>query len=253
VLPDYYAILGVEPVAEAAVIYRAYRRQAAARHPDHGGSHEQMVLVNEAWGILSNPQTRARYDEARRQAASAQARQLAARDTETARQTSANYPRQWAEFEDWLNSLAADIAQAEYGTVHGHYGTTWPTAKNSRSGSLFIWGGGIIGFALGVAFFLIATKKWEMRMFHGTLLASIVLACCGAWIGSWLHRMIHSLVRPRQKTTAGKRRVGASPPVPIVIRCPSCTQQIRLPKVAQPLAVTCPQCRYKFDLPASRL
>lgn len=252
-LPDYYAILRVEPAADAATIYRAYRRQASTCHPDHGGSHDQMVLVNEAWCILSNPQTRARYDEARRQAASSQAQQMAARDAEAARQTSANYPRQWAEFEDWLNIVSADFARAEYGTVHGHYGTTWPTAKNSRSGSLFIWGGGVIGFALGLALFLTTTKKWEMRMFHGTLLVSIFLACCGAWIGSGLHRMVHSLVRPRYKTTAERRRALASPPASIIVRCPSCTQQIRLPKIAQPLAVICPHCRHQFDLPASRL
>ncbi|NJR63308.1 MAG: J domain-containing protein [Cyanobacteria bacterium CRU_2_1] len=25
-------------------------------HPDRGGSHEQMVLLNEAWEILSDPE-----------------------------------------------------------------------------------------------------------------------------------------------------------------------------------------------------
>lgn len=251
-LADYYAILGVAPEADAATIYRAYRRQAAVSHPDHGGSHQQMVLVNEAWGILSNHQARARYDEARRRASSAEARQLAAQDAEAVRQASADYPREWSEFEQWLNTLAADFARAEYGTVHGSYGTTWPTSKNSRSGTLFIWVGGIAGLALGATFFFMTTNKWHMQAFTSALLASSFFACGGAWIGSWIHRTVHSLVCPRRSTAPGKRRAGA-PPISIVIRCPSCAQRIRLPKVAQPLAVTCPQCRYGFDLPASQL
>ena len=62
---DYYRILQINPDANIETIKKAYRRRALECHPDRGGSHEQMVLVNEAWGILSNPITRANYDAAR--------------------------------------------------------------------------------------------------------------------------------------------------------------------------------------------
>jgi curved DNA-binding protein CbpA len=65
---DYYAILQVHPLAHAEVIKRAYHAilGVLGAHPDHGGSHEYAVLVNEAYAVLSNPELRHVYDVARR-------------------------------------------------------------------------------------------------------------------------------------------------------------------------------------------
>jgi curved DNA-binding protein CbpA len=51
---DYYKILQINPDANIETIKTAYRSRALVCHPDRGGSHEQMVLVNEAFQILSN-------------------------------------------------------------------------------------------------------------------------------------------------------------------------------------------------------
>lgn len=45
----WWEVLGCGPDATLASAQAAYRRAAAAAHPDRGGSHERMVAVNAAW------------------------------------------------------------------------------------------------------------------------------------------------------------------------------------------------------------
>ena len=63
---DYYGELGVRPDASAEEIDRAYRSAARKRHPDGGGSEEDMKSLNEAHDILSDGETRKAYDLERR-------------------------------------------------------------------------------------------------------------------------------------------------------------------------------------------
>ncbi|MHB9026761.1 MAG: J domain-containing protein [Armatimonadota bacterium] len=72
---DYYEILQVHPRAHQEVIKRAYRTivRLLQAHPDLGGSHEEAIRVNEAYQILSHPDTRQAYDAAREQRRQAQA------------------------------------------------------------------------------------------------------------------------------------------------------------------------------------
>lgn len=63
---DYYRVLGVNEEASKRDVDRAYRSQARKRHPDGGGSDEEMKSLNEARAILSDPDTRAAYDAERR-------------------------------------------------------------------------------------------------------------------------------------------------------------------------------------------
>ena len=65
-LKDYYRILGVAETATAEDIKAAYRAQAMKWHPDRNPDKDttsQMKDVNEAYSILSNPQSRLRYDK----------------------------------------------------------------------------------------------------------------------------------------------------------------------------------------------
>ena len=48
------ATLGLPATFSAHDLKRAYRRTASINHPDRGGSTERMVLVNEAYAVLSN-------------------------------------------------------------------------------------------------------------------------------------------------------------------------------------------------------
>lgn len=62
---DYYRVLGVSEDASEDDLDRAYRGEARKRHPDGGGSEEEMKSLNEAHDILSDPETRKAYDAER--------------------------------------------------------------------------------------------------------------------------------------------------------------------------------------------
>jgi hypothetical protein len=61
-----YALLGAAPDASSDALRAAYRRRAAALHPDRAegdtAAHAAMVALNAAWAVLSDPDRRAGYD-----------------------------------------------------------------------------------------------------------------------------------------------------------------------------------------------
>ena len=63
---DYYAIIGAREEDSAREIERLYKRQAHKRHPDRGGTEEEMKTLNEAYRVLRDAETRSHYDLQRR-------------------------------------------------------------------------------------------------------------------------------------------------------------------------------------------
>jgi molecular chaperone DnaJ len=64
-MADYYEVLGVSRDADKEEIKRSYRRLARKYHPDvnkEPGAEERFKEINRAYEILSEPDTRARYD-----------------------------------------------------------------------------------------------------------------------------------------------------------------------------------------------
>ena len=59
---DYYAVLGADETTTRSEIERLYKRLAARRHPDKGGTEEEMKSLNEAYRVLKDPHTRNEYD-----------------------------------------------------------------------------------------------------------------------------------------------------------------------------------------------
>src|ERR687894_2541397 len=66
---DFYAELGVSSTASAEDIKRAYRKLARKLHPDANPgdtrAEARFKAVSEAYGVLSDPDKRKQYDEAR--------------------------------------------------------------------------------------------------------------------------------------------------------------------------------------------
>ena len=63
---DYYDILGVDRNASKEDLKTAYRRLARKYHPDvnkEPGAEEQFKEINRAYEVLSEPETRSRYDQ----------------------------------------------------------------------------------------------------------------------------------------------------------------------------------------------
>lgn len=62
---DYYGLLGADESTPAKDLDRLYKRMAAQRHPDKGGSEEEMKALNEAYRVLRNVETKRDYDAQR--------------------------------------------------------------------------------------------------------------------------------------------------------------------------------------------
>jgi len=63
---DYYRVLGVKEDASKDDLDRAYRVEARKRHPDGGGSEEEMKALNVFYNNLTATETRRAYDAERR-------------------------------------------------------------------------------------------------------------------------------------------------------------------------------------------
>jgi molecular chaperone DnaJ len=65
-MADYYDLLGVSRDADAETLKRSYRRLARQYHPDINkdpGAEDKFKEIGRAYEVLSDPQTRARYDQ----------------------------------------------------------------------------------------------------------------------------------------------------------------------------------------------
>ena len=63
---DYYAILGADENSSPRDIERLYKRLARKRHPDRGGTDDEMKVLNEAYRVLREHSSRKSYDAERR-------------------------------------------------------------------------------------------------------------------------------------------------------------------------------------------
>lgn len=61
-LTDHYRLLQVRRDASPKVITAAYKRLMKDAHPDHGGDAEYAKRLNVAYEVLSDAESRRRYD-----------------------------------------------------------------------------------------------------------------------------------------------------------------------------------------------
>ena len=62
---NYYQVLGASRNASRREIESLYKRLAHQRHPDRGGSEEEMKALNEAYRVLHDDEVRKEYDAQR--------------------------------------------------------------------------------------------------------------------------------------------------------------------------------------------
>ncbi|MBI3866047.1 MAG: DnaJ domain-containing protein [Planctomycetia bacterium] len=247
--PDYYAILGVALDADAETIRRAYKRRAFECHPDRGGSHEQMIRINAAWEILSDPLARQRYDHARTHAHDPVAAAAANEDSRTACERAERYPRQWSEFEVWLEDVTKDFARAQYGKVEV-FGATWPVVSGSGSGKSFAVAGGLVGLFVGVWLngtnFPVLWGGWSwdqlisqrtVAIFSAIFFTLIGFPSVGAYLGAQIHKGIGVVLKSAMR--AGSNSTA-------VVKCSQCGQQLRVPNSSGKWQIRCPKCSHSF-------
>jgi curved DNA-binding protein CbpA len=172
---DYYSILRVPQNANSEILKQAYRKRAVECHPDRGGSHEQMILVNEAWLILSNPNTRSHYDSAIKDKNNGAAQRAAQKDAQENQQKAQDYPKKWADFNKWLN--------ANYGSTSVGMGMKVPTGGNSVSRWIIIIAGGSLGLFL-------AGSILSQGTLHHLPAIGISFIVGGAWLGVYIHHLV---------------------------------------------------------------
>ena len=268
-MQNYYQTLEVEPKASFGQIKAAYRKKALQCHPDRGGSHVEMVQINEAWEILSSQTLRQQYDEMLRTG------QSKPEQFEAARNRSKNYERDWSKFDSWLSSIGKDFTSAEYGSKT-FYGMKMPTASGSISAWAFLISGGFIGFLFWLAIFVLVISVWspgqskDNRQFANPFVARIGMftflasVAGGAWCGRWMHQKFGARISswlPREMPSSlfsGITAQDSSHMKPSESKakpsdnsrfaeCPECKQKLRVPKAAKTLSITCPKCKTKFD------
>lgn len=171
---DYYKVLGVRPTANVETIKRAYCKKAVACHPDHGGSHRAMLLVNRAWDVLSVPERRRQYD-----VALARVREKAAGQAQSERANSPNRP-DGIFYEFWKQ----DFLSARF---HNHKTPCYefPLSFTSISGMVFVALGMLAAWAV-LPWFIgtVGVGSWlRLPLIFGA-----------AWVGSRAGAMFHIIV-----------------------------------------------------------
>ena len=262
---NYYQTLEVEPKASFGQIKAAYRKKALQCHPDRGGSHVEMVQINEAWEILSNQTLRQQYDEMLRTG------QSKPEQFEAARNRSKNYERDWSKFDSWLSSIGKDFTSARYGSKT-FLGMELPTASDSVSAWIFLIAGGLAGLLICGVFVtsvyipnLSADNRNSPFLYRVLSLFCLGSVAIGAWCGKWTHERFGASIAyllPKESPfsffksetpalASSHEEPGNSLRKPTGdirnVTCPECKQKLRVPKATKTLSITCPKCQTKFD------
>ena len=268
---DYYAILGASPSAEPDALRRAFRARVMQCHPDRGGTHAEMVRVNEAWQVLSDPESRQRYDEARKHVDDRAKQDAASFDIRQAQHTAKNYPGTWKEFERWFDSFAGDFTNARYGSRKIWLSEIdFPTVSRSYSGLAFVICGAILSLVLLVALgVILQTLKVPVQSIAP---GALLFIAGGAWAGAKLHHWIGTTMSTSKRvpgdSSSDKRQwdseasaADASSGADVrggstaksqtvsfshVVVCEKCGQKLRVPAVGPKFSITCKKCHHTF-------
>jgi hypothetical protein len=185
-LPDYYAVLGVDPEAPPEAIKQAFRQRALECHPDRvaesekEGAMEEFVRVREAFDVLSDPTSRQRYDAERQRQARRRRRQRTSRprsrrrhqrqdEDDRPRPRRRSYANSWRQAQNdgvvWMSRSMAQIdgLSNEHRIMHRHHRQTVP-----------------IGSLVGALWFVV-----EPTIMYGTDLFLVDMLLCAVAGGTY--------------------------------------------------------------------
>ncbi len=202
-------------------------------HPDRGGSHEQTVLVNEAYAVLSDPELRHQYDQFRKASGSAVPRAYEAA-RQRARDRAENYPRDWAQFEAWIDRWFNDVAQAVYESDD-----SLPMVSNSISGRMMVRIGAAAGAILGICGVYSIFKEQGYVSFANSVVGPVIEVLTTSLLGAWAGRCLHGGLGQLLRIASDRSSMFG------VAVCSHCGQRLRIPW-ARRVEVTCPACDSKF-------
>jgi formylglycine-generating enzyme required for sulfatase activity len=192
---DYYQILGIPPNAKIDIIKKAYREKALRYHPDRGGTHEQMLLINEAWAILSDPARRKLYDNAQTNRTDEAVQKEASVDREFARRDASDYPRSWSNFQEWMGAAFDRVESTKLGL-----GLVIPNPKKDIIGWIFVIIGGFF------AVYLTALMGFT-RTGNFFLILRFIIFSVGGWLGWLVYQFfIDFFVNNSDKTPPGRKK-----------------------------------------------
>lgn len=240
---NYYSVLGVPHNANVEAIKLADRRKARSCLPDNGGNIEHMKVVNEAWFVLRDPDERREYDRKLNGESYDGRDAFADKAREQARAHAATYPKNSKDLDEWIDNVVSDFKSASYSSTD-FLGDTlrFPTAENSDSARIFLCIGAIIGFLLPFALPYYSFK------FPHTIFMHAITAAIGAWIGTFAHQAVASVLKIKDPSDRATVMRGESEIR--IVECERCLQKLRLPNRKETLSVTCTRCRHPFSVQA---
>lgn len=252
---NYYEVLEIPVTASFDVIKEAFRKKVKECHPDRGGNHEQMVLVNEAWNILSDPSSRADFDAFLRAKTKGNDEKYneekVAKDQQRAREKARRSPVGWDTIDSFLNTLKTDFRDAQYQHYEENKQVLFPMPPfivGSRSGQIFNLVGALVAIIIDLFiwwnYFHLVGKQTNAQLVFAFGLWFVFMVC--VLLSSGLHSLVGENLR--------KKKVGHPPDsVPSVddlkiISCGWCSQKIRCPALYKVISIKCPKCSKKFDM-----
>jgi curved DNA-binding protein len=125
---DYYKILGIDRLASAQEVKKAFRASARKYHPDLNPNNSEAKLsfqkINEANDVLSDPEKRKKYDQYGKDWQDAEAHEKAQQNQSRNRQGRTNRPQNESDFSDFFESMFGGASRGQQVKYRGEDFTT---------------------------------------------------------------------------------------------------------------------------------
>jgi hypothetical protein len=223
-------------------------------HPDRGGSHEQMILINEAWFILSDPTRRKIYDNSQIYTGDIILQREASVNRENAQKEAQDYPRTWSSFQEWMEEAFKRVEEVKLAPF-----LLIPNPQKDILGWIFVIAGGSL--ATYLSFQMGFTRSGSFYTLLHFLIFSI-----GAWLGWVVYQyLLYQDYNPGEAKTSEKKFADKNNSEKtassfnnktpdddndkknkIVIKCEHCKDLIRVPNDRGLIDIRCPHCCGRF-------